>query len=225
MKRQKRSFKPLKITSKIGNKKRTYFIIKRSVKYPRLEFKKNSLYLVVPKETKDFKEIIKKKEKWIIKKQELIDKFLKKSENITNKFLVFGVPVDPTYLNSSFLKETKSSKNALKLILLKKIKSIAEEYSKKLGIRYNKIIIRNQTTKWASCSSKRNLSFNIKALSLPEPLINYLVFHEMIHLIEKKHNERFISLIKREFPNYRKMEEELTKYWFALNNNHWWNNF
>ncbi|MEM1535137.1 MAG: M48 family metallopeptidase [Candidatus Pacearchaeota archaeon] len=219
----KKSSKPLKIISKIENMRIAYFVIRKDIKYPRLEFKNNLLYLIIPKNFKDFENIIKKKEKWILKKQELINNFLKKSK--PNKFLLFGIPIDEKDFRLKFLnnpKNNKKIKNFLKQILLKKIKPIVEDYSQKLGLNYNKIFIRNQKTKWASCSSKNNLSFNIKILSLPESLINYLVFHEMVHLIEKNHNEKFISLIKKEFPNYKKMEEELTRYWFILNNNYWW---
>ncbi|MEM4625381.1 MAG: M48 family metallopeptidase [Candidatus Pacearchaeota archaeon] len=222
----KKSFKPLRVISRIGNRRITYFVIKRNVKYPRLEFKHNSLYLIIPREMKDFKSIVKRKKKWILKKQELIDKFFERNEYLIDKFIIFGVPNELEFFHTNFLNEAKNLrkiKDALKQILFQKVKTIAEEYSKEFGINYNKIFIRTQTTKWASCSSKKNLSFNMKMLSLPEPLINYLVFHEILHLIEKNHNEKFISLIKKEFPNYEKMEEELTKYWFILNNNYWWN--
>ncbi|MEM5861202.1 MAG: YgjP-like metallopeptidase domain-containing protein [Candidatus Aenigmatarchaeota archaeon] len=222
----KKLFKPLKVISKVGNKRITYFVIKREIKYPRLEFKNNLLYLIIPKNFKDFKSLIKKREKWILKKQELINKFLEKGKGTSNKFILFGTPIELNNFRLKFLNGAENSeriKNVLKQMLFQKIKPIVENYSQKLGINYNKILIRNQKTKWASCSSKKNLSFNIKMLSLPESLINYLVFHEMLHLIEKNHNEKFISLIKKEFPNCDKMEEELTKYWFVLNNNYWWN--
>ncbi|MEM5785533.1 MAG: M48 family metallopeptidase [Candidatus Aenigmatarchaeota archaeon] len=163
-----------------------------------------------------------------MKKQELIDNFLEKNKYMCSKFILFGTPVEIRSFQLKFLGDEKNSKkikNILKQILFQKIEPITEKYSKKLGVSYNKILIRNQKTKWASCSSKKNLSFNIKMISLHESLINYLVFHEMLHLIEKNHSKKFISLIEKEFPNYKKMEDELTKYWFILNNNHFWANF
>ncbi|MCS7123162.1 MAG: DUF45 domain-containing protein [Candidatus Aenigmarchaeota archaeon] len=224
----KESSKPLRVTSKIGSKKITYFVIKRNVKYPRLEFRGNFLCIVVPKDIKNFRYIIEKKEKWILNKLDFINKILERNKNLTNKFIIFGVPTNIEKFQSNLLSGNKNKvkiRNFLRHILFQKIKNIAEEYSKKFGIKYNKIFIRNQKTKWASCSSKKNLSFNIKILSLPEALINYLVLHEILHLKEKKHSENFILMIKKEFPNYKEIEEQLTNYWFILNNNYWWKNF
>lgn len=224
----KESSKPLRVTSKIGSKKITYFVIKRNVKYPRLEFKSNFLCIVVPKNIKNFRDIIKKKEKWILNKLDFINKILERNKNLTNKFIIFGVPTNIENFQSNLLSGNKNKikiRNFLRHILFQKIKNIAEEYSKKFGIKYNKIFIKNQKTKWASCSSKKNLTFNIRILSLPETLISYLVLHEILHLKEKKHNENFILMIKKEFPNYKEIEEQLTNYWFILNNNYWWKNF
>ncbi|MEM5772149.1 MAG: YgjP-like metallopeptidase domain-containing protein [Candidatus Aenigmatarchaeota archaeon] len=221
----KRLSKRLKVITRIRDKRITYFVVQREVKYPRLEFKDNLLYLIIPKKIKDFRILIKRKEKWILNKQKLIDKFLEKNKNMSNQFILFGTPIEINSFKLKFLskiKNPKEVKNVLKQTLFQKIKPIAENYSQKFSINYNKILIRNQKTKWASCSSKNNLSFNIKMISLPENLIEYLIFHEMLHLIEKNHNEKFISLIKKEFPNYKQIEEELTKYWFILNNNYWW---
>ncbi|MFH1473500.1 MAG: M48 family metallopeptidase, partial [Candidatus Aenigmatarchaeota archaeon] len=90
------------------------------------------------------------------------------------------------------------------------------QYSKKLSVKAQKIYIRKQNTKWASCSKSRNLSFNIRLFFLPEKLINYVVFHEMVHLKERKHNFFFWSLIEKEFKDYKKMEKKLLNYWFYL---------
>ncbi|RLI43803.1 hypothetical protein DRO69_08795 [Candidatus Bathyarchaeota archaeon] len=92
--------------------------------------------------------------------------------------------------------------------------SFVEEYSQKLGEKPNKIWIRIQTTKCATCSNNRNLSFNPKLVCLPEKLIKYVVLHEMLHLKHKRHNIYFWGEIEREFPNYKEMETKLLEYWF-----------
>ena len=117
-------------------------------------------------------------------------------------------------INPENPKHQKIMKRKFKKILLQKINNFVEEYSQKLGEKPNKIWIRRQTTKWATCSNKRNFSFNLKLVCLPEKLIKYVVLHEMLHLKHKRHNIYFWQEIEREFPNYKEMEMKLLVYWF-----------
>jgi predicted metal-dependent hydrolase len=91
--------------------------------------------------------------------------------------------------------------------------SLAQEkvtfYAKFYGLSYNKIFIRNQTSKWGSCSSKRNLSFNYRIVFLPETLANYLVIHEICHLQEMNHSEKFWQLVARAAPNYKELRNQM----------------
>ena len=64
-----------------------------------------------------------------------------------------------------------------------------------LGLSYNRIIIRAQKTRWASCSRKGNLSFNWKLIMAPEPVIDYVIIHELAHLKEMNHTKRFWGLV------------------------------
>ena len=96
------------------------------------------------------------------------------------------------------------------------IESLVDEYSNDLGVSINRIFFRRMKTKWASCSPKRNLTINTLMRYLPDDLIRYIVFHEMVHLIERRHNERFWGLISKKFERYEKMEERLFTYWFLI---------
>jgi len=71
-------------------------------------------------------------------------------------------------------------------------------------------------TKWASYSQKGNLTINILLKYLPEQLIKYVIFHEMTHSIEKRHNESFWKIISQKYVNFESMEKELLIYWFQL---------
>ena len=71
-------------------------------------------------------------------------------------------------------------------------------------------------TKWASCSKKRNLTINTLMKFLPDYLIEYIIFHEIAHLKERKHNENFWKIVSRKFKNYEEMEKELFIYWFLI---------
>lgn len=61
-------------------------------------------------------------------------------------------------------------------------------------------------------------------IALPEKIIKYVVFHEMTHIKERKHNHNFWQNVIKEFPNYKKMEISLLEYWFYLENTTLWKN-
>ena len=71
-------------------------------------------------------------------------------------------------------------------------------------------------TKWASLSPVRNLTINRFMKYLPQYLIDYIIFHELVHIIEKNHNNRFWEIISRKYKDYRKLEREQFEYWFKV---------
>jgi predicted metal-dependent hydrolase len=83
--------------------------------------------------------------------------------------------------------------------------------SRRLGIKYNSIMIRNQKTRWGSCSSRGNLSFNIRLATAPQEVIDYVVVHELMHLKEPNHSKRFWSLVEASCPAYRQHRDWLKK--------------
>lgn len=87
-----------------------------------------------------------------------------------------------------------------------------EYFNKVYGYDFNKINIKNQKTRWGSCSKKGNLNFNYKLLFLPEKLRDYILVHELCHLKEFNHSRKFWDLVARTFPNHREIKNELHKY-------------
>jgi len=85
-----------------------------------------------------------------------------------------------------------------------------------MGAEINKIFFMAMKTKWANCSKKRNLTINKLMKYLPEKLLKYIVFHEIAHLKQKRHNDIFWEIISRKFNNYEDLEKELFIYWFKL---------
>ena len=71
-----------------------------------------------------------------------------------------------------------------------------------LGAEYTALTIRNQKTRWGSCSSTGAMSFNWRLLLAPEDVLDYVVWHEACHLLVLDHSPRFWSLVARHHPGY-----------------------
>lgn len=78
--------------------------------------------------------------------------------------------------------------------------------------QFNRISIRNQKTRWGSCSSNKNLNFNYKIVFLPYELAEYLVVHELCHLIHFNHSKDFWNLVENYCPDYRIHQKILRNY-------------
>ena len=74
---------------------------------------------------------------------------------------------------------------------------------------YNRVLIRNQKSRWGSCSNRGTLSFNYKVALLPRPLTDYIIVHELCHLKEPNHSPAFWRLVEQGMPNYRDNREAL----------------
>jgi len=80
-----------------------------------------------------------------------------------------------------------------------------------LNYDFNKINIKNQKTRWGSCSRKGNLNFNYKIIFLPERVQDYIVAHELCHLREFNHSKKFWALVSKLIPDYATIRSDLKK--------------
>ena len=85
-------------------------------------------------------------------------------------------------------------------------------YAPIVGVTYGRITIRNQQTRWGSCSSKGNLNFNCFLMLVPDECLDYVVVHELCHRLEMNHSERFWTEVERVLPDYRVRRKKLQEY-------------
>jgi predicted metal-dependent hydrolase len=84
--------------------------------------------------------------------------------------------------------------------------------ARRFNVKYNKISIKNQKSRWASCSKNGNLNFNLLLVAAPSNVIDYVMIHELMHLIEFDHSQQFWQLVKEADPDYKKHREWLANY-------------
>ena len=80
-----------------------------------------------------------------------------------------------------------------------------EYFAKRIGVTYGRITIRNQKTRWGSCSSKGNLNFNCLLMLVPSEVLDYVVVHELCHRKEMNHSKAFWIEVEKVLPDYRDM--------------------
>ncbi len=88
--------------------------------------------------------------------------------------------------------------------------------SEKHDLPYNKVFVKNQKTRWGSCSMKNNINLNINLARIPRELMDYAILHELVHTRVKDHSCRFWHMLLRHLPNARELDQELDKYWSLL---------
>jgi predicted metal-dependent hydrolase len=207
------------------------YSLKRSykAKYIRLEIHRQSgLTIFIPRFYKisGLPDLIQKKKLWIIKKlNEINVNCIKISKKETQDGL------DLPYLGKSLKLKTQSNRELPESIVLAGstliinhhrsnnglvrvieawyrqqaeilIKKRAEELCNDMDVTYNRLTIRKARTRWGSCSQKGNLNFNWKLILVPEPIIDYIVIHELAHLKEMNHSQRFWNLVAKYCPQW-----------------------
>ena len=118
---------------------------------------------------------------------------------VVDNELIIEPSIGDTSLDIKLLIENLYRQEAHKILT-----ELTEEYAALVGVKYTRITIRKQKTRWGSCSSKGNLSYNVKILCAPTEMIEYIVLHEVMHLKYFNHGSLFWKEIEEVMPDYKK---------------------
>ena len=98
----------------------------------------------------------------------------------------------------------------------KKIISQLQQLAKQHGFTYNKVSIRNQRTRWGSCSGKGNISLNMKLVALPPELFDYVLLHELVHTRIHNHSKKFWQELDKYAGNGKAKAKRLIEYGLGI---------
>ncbi|WP_236869779.1 M48 family metallopeptidase [Candidatus Bandiella numerosa] len=166
------------------------------------------------------------KEKWIRKKLSEQAKFFEERESALKKIVIHDAyPILSETYSITHIEDRRklhalivgasivvhSPEGSLHIVLTHFFKNLAYDkfnaqvriLAKKYGLDYNKVDVKELKSKWGSCSSKKNLTFNWRLIFAPKNVFFYLVVHELCHLKEMNHSSRFWDLVCKIDPNYK----------------------
>ncbi|MEM9954097.1 MAG: M48 family metallopeptidase [Chloroflexota bacterium] len=99
----------------------------------------------------------------------------------------------------------------------KAIKAMVKDYAQRLNVKASRVQFRDMRRKWGSCSSKGTVTLNSRLTWLDAHLAEYIVCHELAHLIELNHSKKFWKIVETHMPDYRARLDELRRVEKTLN--------
>ena len=131
----------------------------------------------------------------------------KPSVTLSNKFII--LTVRPGF---GIIKRSNVIHDWHKTLLHSFIPILIKKWEKKLNVKVSNYFLQKMKTKWGSCNKvSRRIRFNTELVKKPKDLVEYIVVHEMIHLIESKHDDRFIKILDKHYPFWRDARSELNQ--------------
>ena len=106
-------------------------------------------------------------------------------------------------LKSKYTELSESEIKALRKSARTYFSEKCREYALVMGLEYNRISITGAKTRFGSCSSQKNICFSYRLMLYPEEAREYVIVHELAHLVEMNHSHRFYAIIERYMPDYK----------------------
>ncbi|MCW2258680.1 MULTISPECIES: M48 family metallopeptidase [Sphingobacterium] len=177
-------------------------------------------------------EIVQSKRQWLKEKINHAQKYpvdIKPKEFISGETLLYlgrnyqlllvDEPIEGIEFNQRFRISRENQGVANKLFkawymkqALSKIEPLAKMYATNLGVKFNEFKTSQMKYRWGSCTPNNNIIFNWRIIKAPMYVLEYLVAHELVHLIEENHTPRFWNILSIQVPNYQK-----AKNWLKIN--------
>jgi predicted metal-dependent hydrolase len=132
----------------------------------------------------------------------LAEEFLRRSHG----WIASNIPAEPTLRQGP----TAAQKRQARQLIAAKLARWQPEFAKQPA----RVRIANQSSRWGSASTRGTLSFNWRLIELPETLVDYVVVHELAHLVEANHGTHFWGIVEDALPDYRELRRRLKA--FAL---------
>ena len=145
---------------------------------------------------RDIERILKEKEVWIQKHIEQMREQEAKRKEMQGENGEHDESIEHEYLSGEEIQ--KLAEKALEYI-----PKLVSYFAKQIGVTYGRITIRNQKTRWGSCSGKGNLNFNCLLMLMPPEVIDYVVVHELCHRKKMNHSKAFWKEVEKILPNYK----------------------
>ncbi len=145
---------------------------------------------------RDVAAFLEKHQNWILRKQE---QFRRREQ----------VKAEETRNGGTELPGWESLSAGEKKKIKEKITERVGIFSRQMGVTVGRITVRNQKTRWGSCSAQGNVNFNYRLYYMPEALLDYVVIHELAHRRQMNHSPRFWREVERFCPDYKKKKAEL----------------
>lgn len=149
-----------------------------------------------PKRASDrsIKRLITSKARWIYEKRSrMFERQAKRKESMA-KFPVWE-------------EMTTAEKKQIKAMIAERVEEIANH----MGVTYGSISVRNQKSRWGSCSSQGNLNFNYRLAFLPPSYMDYVIVHELAHRRHMDHSKEFWAEVEAYYPEYKQVKKELAE--------------
>jgi predicted metal-dependent hydrolase len=121
------------------------------------------------------------------------------------------------YLEVTISKEDVDSKTSIRLLLTDWYKSHAKRrliektkrFSKVVGVEPNSVCVKDYKSRWGSCSAQGDVSYNWRIVLAPHSIVDYVVVHELCHMLEHNHSNKYWKHVERHVPNWRECREWL----------------
>ncbi|MDB2261828.1 SprT family zinc-dependent metalloprotease [Halorubrum ezzemoulense] len=198
---------------------------------PRIDVDLHGVRVVLPEDsTTDPEELLKENAVWVLEKKRKYDAYCEQIPDREfepgERFPYLGEQyeivveqrpssqvVENEFRLAKHHVEQTSIKRALETLYRRKARQLfenrANHFVEEMGVEYDKIEVRNQRTKWGSCSTTGTLGLNWRLMMAPSDIVDYVVVHELAHLREQNHTNEFWSLVAEHDPEYTENAEWL----------------